>query len=426
MKLLHEEKKSLAILGISFVLFSFITATAVSPITKTNAEEQSASQTVGPNTISMSNDNSVNIAITPTPEQTIYTGTNTLSVTNSCPSGATITITTNSDSSTSLANKLIHSGLDNQTRAIDPTTGSTLIDNSWGYSINDGVNYYAVPTKDGTPATIYNSSSATSDTETVNVKYGIKMNHDLPSGSYSNDVVYTVAVKPACLSYTLKWDLDGGTGKPGADYSDTQNAYGSNINLTNYTPTKEGHTFKGWSNGSSTFVGNETSVNINEGNARTITLKAQWEEDIPETLYIYQNGDQKTSITGGWAFRNLSGGVNNGNAISPTMYMNVTGTAGVIGHTQYQTNNSIDVSNYSKAVIVVTEHAISNPNSGECSSSITTGISSVDGWKITGTGTLVHTIAKNGDQNSGPFYVVALGNCYGTSRIRISSIYLQK
>ena len=276
MRTFSIKKRGYLSLALSFAVLSILSVKLFIPDTNTNAATQTASQTVGPNSISMSNTDAVAINAIPTSEQTVYSGTNELSITNSCPSGATITLTTNSNSDTAVANNLVRSGSDSLSKTIPATSGNSLVNNSWGYSINNGSNYYAVPAKDETPATIYDSSSATSSAETVNVKYGIKMDNNIPSGNYSNDVVYTVAVKPACLSYTLSWDLNGGTGKTGASYDDVQMNYGDKINLTNYTPTREGYTFNGWSNGTSMFTGSETSVDVNDINARTLTLTAQW------------------------------------------------------------------------------------------------------------------------------------------------------
>ncbi len=314
MNLFLLKKKGTLVACLSFAVLSFFSVKLVISDTSTHAVTQTASQTVGPNTISMSNSDSVAIAIVPTSEQTVYTGTNTLSITNSCPSGATITLTTNSNSDTALSNKLIRSGSDSLSKEINPTTGSSLANNSWGYSINGGTNYYAVPAKDESPATVYDSTSATSSADSINVQYGIKMNNDLPSGNYSNDVIYTVAVKPACLSYTLIWDLGGGIGKTGADYSDTQIAYGSNINLTNYTPTKDGYTFDGWTNGSDIFTGSETSVDVNENNNRIITLRAKWVQNAPDVFSYTGNTQTWTaSLTGRYKVE-LWGASGNGGA----------------------------------------------------------------------------------------------------------------
>jgi hypothetical protein len=181
------------------MILTFITVKFFAPDVNTNAATNTATETYGSNSISMSNDDTVSINAVPSATQTTYTGTNTLSITNSCADGATVTLTTNSNASDTKANKLVRDGTDSLTKIINPTTGTSLVNNSWGYSINNGSTYQAVPTKDGTAATIYDTSTATSSTDTVNVTYGVKINNQIPAGTYTNDVVYTVAVKPACV-----------------------------------------------------------------------------------------------------------------------------------------------------------------------------------------------------------------------------------
>ena len=294
--------------SLSFLFLFAISALLVYPNINPNASAQTTSDIINGHSISMSSNDTVSIDITPTIDQEIYSATNALNITNTCPNGAIVTLSTNSNSDTSTANNLVRSSTDNLLKTIAPTTGDSLISNSWGYSINNGETFHAVPAKDETPATIYDSSSAASNADTVNVKYGVKLDANIPSGNYTNDILYTIAVKPECLSYTLKWDLNGGTGKTGASYSDTRIIYGSNINLTNYTPTRDGYTFSGWSNGTKTFTGNETSVNINEDNANTITLTANWEvasyiKDFSytgsvQTFTVPHNGNYKIELWG--------------------------------------------------------------------------------------------------------------------------------
>ena len=90
------------LVGLSFLSLTFLTVKTFAPDIKSNAETQNISETVGPYTMSMSNDTVASINITPTASQTVYTGTNNLTVKNTCPDGATITLTTNSTTSNSL------------------------------------------------------------------------------------------------------------------------------------------------------------------------------------------------------------------------------------------------------------------------------------------------------------------------------------
>ncbi len=263
---------------LSFIVLATLTIHFFVPTVTVDAAEQTATDGYNSSTISVSNDNAVDIDITPTSEQKVYSATNTLNITNSCEYGATITLSTNSNSDTEAANNLIRTGADDLAKTITPTAGDNLIDNSWGFSIDNGETFHAVPAKDKTPATIYNSSSATSSAETVNIKYGVKLDTNIPSGNYSNDVLYTVAVKPECLRYQISWKFDG-------DLKDNMLvpfslSYGEAFDLSKYIPIREGYEFNGWTakyeGGSTDFTGSETAADLNPTNAGSITMTANW------------------------------------------------------------------------------------------------------------------------------------------------------
>ena len=269
-----------------FVLFSFLTLSFMifqlfSPIVSSNAETENTAEVSTPaGTISLATEDNVIINITPTPTQKIYSKTTALKITNSCKKGAIITLSTNKSH-----NNLERQGADSFTKTIASVSGGgTLTDNSWGYTL-DNTTYSPVPTKDQSPATIYNTTSATASTttpETLNLTYAVKTDDTIPSGTYTNDLVYTVNVKPECLQYTLKFNLDNGTGKPGAVYTDRQLSYGTKVNLSDFTPTRTDYEFMGWiattnnpATTQVTFAGN-SNVDVNPANETEVTLKAKW------------------------------------------------------------------------------------------------------------------------------------------------------
>ena len=219
--------KTLGGLGLfaSMLILGFVAFSLFSPIVSSNAEAENTAKVSTPaGTISLATEDNVTINITPTPTQKIYSKTTALKITNSCKKGATITLSTNKSH-----NNLERQGTDTLTKTIASiaTTGN-LTDNSWGYTL-DNTTYSKVPTKDQSPATIYNTNTATASTttpENLNLTYAVKTDDTIPSGTYTNDLVYTVNVKPECLQYTLKFNLDNGTGKPGAVYTDRQLSYG--------------------------------------------------------------------------------------------------------------------------------------------------------------------------------------------------------
>ena len=147
--------------------------------------------------------------------------------------------------------------------------------------VNNSSTYYAVPKKGATAATVYNATAAQTSALSVPVKFGVKTNNDLPSGTYTNDVIYTMTPKAGCLTYTLKFDLDGGTGASGKSYADRSMSWGETIDLNGYNPTKSGYTFTGWSNGSSTFTDFSSAINPNSGNSNPVTLTAKYKANEP-------------------------------------------------------------------------------------------------------------------------------------------------
>ncbi len=122
-------------LGVSFMLLSFLTVKFLAPDVDSSAATQTAEQTVGPHTMSMANNSTSTINVTPTESQAVYSITNNLSVTNTCTAGATITMKT---SGTSNALTRTATAGDTLTKTIAATTGTSLQNNSWGYSLDNG------------------------------------------------------------------------------------------------------------------------------------------------------------------------------------------------------------------------------------------------------------------------------------------------
>ena len=290
--------KTLGSLGLFtfMIILGFVAFSLFSPIVSSNAETENTAKVSTPaGTISLATEDNVTINITPTPTQKIYSKTTALKITNSCKKGATITLSTNKSH-----NNLERQGTDTLTKTIASiTTTGNLADNSWGYTL-DNTNYSKVPTKDQSPATIYNTNTATASTttpENFNLTYAVKTDDTIPSGTYTNDLVYTVNVKPECLQYTLKFNLDNGTGKPGAVYTDRQLSYGTKVNLADFTPTRTDYEFMGWiattNNPTTSAVtySDNANVDINPTNADEITLTAKWKLK-PKGIYTISNMQQ--------------------------------------------------------------------------------------------------------------------------------------
>lgn len=227
-----------------FLIFSFAITCVFAGYLPSDATTVTASASSGNYSASISTDDTVAIPITPTSSQAVYTSTNRINYTNTCPSGFNVTI-----ASASSDTNLTRTGSDSGTKGI-PTisTGTTLTDNTWGFSKDSGNSFSPVPVLTS-PVVLFNTASASSSY--FDVVYGVKTDSNLPSGVYTNDVLYTVSLPTTCTAYTLKFNPDGGTIiNSSYNYNDQTLDYGSMINLSNYKPQKTGYTFTGWSNGS--------------------------------------------------------------------------------------------------------------------------------------------------------------------------------
>ena len=313
------------LVGFSFLIFSFLTFTMLSPIVSSNAEKVTA-EDGAVYVASLSTDNLTQIAVIPTNEQTVFSGNNSIKYANSCPYGFNVSM-----SSSTSNTGLTRAGDDSGSKAIKSvSTSGPLEDNSWGYSLDDGETYNPIPSLTS-PVTLVNTVDEITTETTKNVKYGIKLNSDIPSGSYSSDIVYTVAVKPRCITYDLKWNLNGGTGASGVSYADKTINYGNTINLQTYKPTREGYTFEGWTTSAGyTFGPTIGEIDVNPSNTNGVTLTAKWkliDYNIEYTLNggsatnpasynietntITLNNPTRTGYTfSGWSGTGLSGSAN--------------------------------------------------------------------------------------------------------------------
>ena len=260
-----------SIVGLSFLILTFLTVSLFAPQVKTNAETQSNNQVIGPYTMSMATEETVAVEITPTATQKVYEKTSNVTAKNTCEAGARITMNMSSATTNALTRAAVDGDL--LTKEIAATTTNALDDNSWGYSLNNAATYAAVPKAGVTPAVVYDASTAQVANLTIPVKFGVKANDQIPSGTYVNEVVYTMTPKAGCLGYGINWNLNGGVAKAGATYVTTKN-WGETINLNELTPTKDGYTFAGWNDGTTTYTAG--TVNVNSSNSKTVNLKAVW------------------------------------------------------------------------------------------------------------------------------------------------------
>ena len=234
--------------------------------------------------MSMANDSNILLRFAPTAEQSIHTEDSELSFSNTCPYGASITIATDSPS-----NGLTQAGSGTPLGIIPATTSTSLSDNSWGYSVDSGSSYRPVPALGG--ADVIYGKSAQANQEKVSIKIGIKTNKDALPGEYTQKIVYTLVADERCQEHAIVWDFNGGSQKTGVTYP-SRLGWGSVINLSEYTPEREGFAFLGWTNGEDEFTGTEINANINPSHKDVISMKAKWKLTNLEKNFEFTEASQ--------------------------------------------------------------------------------------------------------------------------------------
>lgn len=314
-----------SIVGLSFLILTFLTVSLFAPQVKTNAETQSNNQVIGPYTMSMATEEAVAVEITPTATQKVYEKTSNVTAKNTCEAGARITMNMSSATTNALTRAAVDGDL--LTKEIAATTTNALDDNSWGYSLNNSATYAAVPKAGVTPAVVYDASTAQVANLTIPVKFGVKANDQIPSGTYVNEVVYTMTPKAGCLGYGINWNLNGGVAKAGATYVTTKN-WGETINLNELTPTKDGYTFAGWNDGTTTYTAG--TVNVNLSNSKTVNLKAVWNLISYAGNFDFTGAEQRLKVPGTGYYKLEVWGAQGGgdDVVSGGGYTKTTGRGG--------------------------------------------------------------------------------------------------
>ena len=275
----------------SFLLVAFVSVYIYSPTDDSSSWQEDVIN--GAFTMSLAASDTVEISAVPTPDYKIYSADHAVTYATTCPYGATI----NLSSASTTANTLDRTGGGGQIAA---TTGSSLQNNTWGYSINGGTNYYPVPLKGTTPATVYTSSS--DEINTFNVKYGVKLNNTTKTGAYTRDLVYTMDINQKCTFYRLVIDENTGLitdpNAPLAPPTIMNVPFGQTFNLSQFTHGQySGYEFAGWEvvGTSTVYAGNETGINPNPRNQAEVILRAIWNHD-PDIFDIDELQDMKPVI----------------------------------------------------------------------------------------------------------------------------------
>ncbi len=309
-----------------FLIFTFLTVSILSPIVKSSAEVITKDYSIGAYTMSITNNTDVDLIASTNVYQQIYTTTNTVLYSNTCPKGAKIAI-----SSTHDTNALVD-GMGNTIPATVP--GAELSDDSWGFSIDSGATWNAVPAIGHDPIIIYSSQESQNDVYEIPVLFGFKISRETVDGIYTSDVAYTITPDQDCFIYRINWDGAGGEIPEGFPEYLNQN---DRLDLSTLPrPTRDYYDFAGWLVNGVTYTGDETSVDLNLQNDPSITVTTLW---TPKNYPITYNldGGSATNIVSyniesdeivinnptrlGYSFRGWSGtelvGDNNKNVTIP-------------------------------------------------------------------------------------------------------------
>ena len=199
-------------------------------------------------------------------------------------------------------NRLVHSNNTNYFESIATDANTTLDSlgtNKWGYSVYNSStstwsNYNGLPAVGSTGTELAETSSAGSTS--VDMKIGASSTNTQASGTFTNDINFTITAKVVTYDYAISYNAnDGNPTTSGNNTVDTTNMpsntngslqTGQTLLSSNQVPTRTGYDFLGWCDGTITYsncngntykpndylkITNATSSSIN-----IISLTAIW------------------------------------------------------------------------------------------------------------------------------------------------------
>ena len=111
-----------------------------------------------------------------------------------------------------------------------------------GATVKEGT--YSINGKTGTYTIASGTYEVAKGTSAKSVAFSVSFAFNLTwSGTYKGTLSASGSISVAAkTSYTIKYNANGGSGAP----SSQSKWHGTNITLSNTTPTRSGYTFKGW------------------------------------------------------------------------------------------------------------------------------------------------------------------------------------
>ena len=148
-----------------------------------------------------------------------------------------------------------------------------------GATVKEGT--YSINGKTGTYTIASGTYEVAKGTSAKSVAFSVSFAFNLTwSGTYKGTLSASGSISVAAkTSYTIKYNANGGSGAP----SSQSKWHGTNITLSNTTPTRSGYTFKGWgTSASSTTVSYAAGASYTQNAA--ITLYAIWSQSYKKPV----------------------------------------------------------------------------------------------------------------------------------------------
>lgn len=197
-------------------------------------------------------------------------------------------------STAGVSSSLIDNESQEEIRTFDIPVGSMTVPKEsagygYGFSVDGGRNYYAIPDPSENGVPIY-SSDAVGESQ-FEISFGINTDPDTPNGTYENEIIFTAIanIDGRCPAGNICYNGNNDDGFGSMQNQEMTRGSATKLTPSNYS--RPGYGFVGWNtmpDGTGTDYGPEETVNFDYPEITGITLYAKWIE--PVGLMQYWNG----------------------------------------------------------------------------------------------------------------------------------------